>query len=432
MLDVWPVCAPHARARILRRDATKARAAPGIAAVLLAEDIPGHNNVGLTRRDKPSLAADEIRFHCQVVALVVGDSIAQCRAAASLVEVDYEPLATGDWDRGCDRPGKLSHRTEDAAPRRLRRRSGKGPDRVAGEVNIGGQEHFYLETQAAWAECSEAGGIFVCSSTQHPSEIQVIVAEVLKRPRNQVVVEAPRMGGGFGGKEVQGNAAAALVALAALKTGRPVRVQWDRDVDMTVTGKRHPFFAKFEAGHDSDGRLLAARRRTRSTGAGSLDLSQPVLDRALFNLDNAYYIPACSFLRAGGEDQRTSQTAFRGFGGPQGMLVIEEIVDRVARAWGSRPRRCASATSIAAAARRTRPTSARRSAASGCGRCGALRQENRTSPRGGPPSRRGTTATPGSSAALRSRRSNSASRSRRPPSTRPGPSSSSTRTAPRR
>ncbi|MDI1320167.1 MAG: molybdopterin-dependent oxidoreductase, partial [bacterium] len=201
----------------------------------------------------------------------------------------------------------------------------------------GGQEHFYLETHAAWAEAGEDGSVLVNSSTQHPAEIQAIVAEVLHVARHKVVVQAPRMGGGFGGKETQGNAFAALVALAAVKTGRPVRVQLDRDLDMKLTGKRHPFHARFSVGHDHEGRLLAAQVALVSDGGWSLDLSTAINDRALFHLDNAYYIPAVHFSGRVAKTNVTSHTAFRGFGGPQGMIVIEEIVDRIARRLGLPP-----------------------------------------------------------------------------------------------
>jgi xanthine dehydrogenase molybdopterin binding subunit len=179
--------------------------------------------------------------------------------------------------------------------------------------------------------------VFVNSSTQHPSEIQAIVAEVLHLPRHKVVVQSPRMGGGFGGKETQGNGFAALVALAAVKIGRPVRVQLDRDLDMKLTGKRHPFHAKFTVGYDRDGHLHGAQVHLVSDGGWSLDLSTAINDRALFHLDNAYYIPAVRFTGRVAKTNVTSHTAFRGFGGPQGMLVIEEIIDRIARRLGLPP-----------------------------------------------------------------------------------------------
>ncbi len=337
MLEVWPVMSPHARAKITRRDATKARAFPGIAAVLLAEDIPGENNVGPVRHDEPMLATDEILFHGQIVAVVVGDSVRACRAAAALVEVDYVPLAPLLGVRAAIAAGSFHSEPHVLARGDVTAALAAAPHRLDGEFEFGGQEHFYLETQAAWAEAGEDGSMLVHSSTQHPSEIQTIVAEVLHVSRNRVVVQSPRMGGGFGGKETQGNGPAAIVALAALRTGRPVRWQLDRDVDMALTGKRHPFLAKFSVGHDGEGRLLASEVDLVSDGGWSMDLSQAICDRALFHLDNAYYIPAVKFTGRIAKTNVTSHTAFRGFGGPQGMLVVEEIVARIAGRLGIAP-----------------------------------------------------------------------------------------------
>jgi xanthine dehydrogenase molybdopterin binding subunit/xanthine dehydrogenase small subunit len=337
MLEAWPVCSTSAHARILRRDAGKARAAPGVVAVLMAEDIPGRNNVGTARHDEPLFATDEVLYHGQLIALVIGTSLSECRAAAAQVEVEYQQLppilgiaqavAQGSFHT---EPHVLSRGDCDKA-------LAAAPHRLEGEFQTGSQEHFYLETHAAWAEPGEDGALFVASSTQHPSEIQAILSEVLAVPRNKVVVESPRMGGAFGGKEVQGNTFAALVGLAAVKTGAPVRMQLDRDLDMTITGKRHPFASKFSVGYDGQGRLLAARVELVSDGGWSLDLSQPILDRALFHLDNCYYIPAVYFTGRVARTNTTSHTAFRGFGGPQGMIVMEEIMDRIARRLGLLP-----------------------------------------------------------------------------------------------
>ena len=336
MLDLWPVCAPHARARILSRDASAARNAPGVVAVLMAEDIPGHNNVGVGH-DEPLFADQDILYHGQVVAVVVGHSVRECKAAAALVKVEYEPLVPilGIHEAIAQ---KSYHSPEHALTRGdCDAALAVSPLRIEGEFSFGGQEHFYLETQASWAESGEDGTVFVSSSTQHPSEIQAVVADVLGEPRNKVVVQAPRMGGGFGGKESQGNAFAAMVALASLKTGRPVRIQLDRDVDMALTGKRHPFYSSYRVGFDATGLLLAAKVHLVSDGGWSMDLSQPILDRALFHLDNGYYIPAVAFSGLIAKTNVTSHTAFRGFGGPQGMLVIEEIIDRMARSLGLPP-----------------------------------------------------------------------------------------------
>ncbi len=211
------------------------------------------------------------------------------------------------------------------------------PQILEDEFFMAGQEHFYLEMQAACAEPGEDGSMFVMSSTQHPSEVQHIVAHLLDLPVNRVVVQSPRMGGGFGGKETQAATFAALAALAAAKTKRPVRVRVNRDLDMMITGKRHPFLAKFKIGYNADGHLLAAKIELISNGGWSLDLSMPVTDRAGVHLDNAYFIPSVEFSGQVAKTNLASNTAFRGFGGPQGMLVIEEIIDRIARRLGKAP-----------------------------------------------------------------------------------------------
>jgi len=337
MLEVWPVCSPHARARILKRDATAARQMPGIKAVLLAEDIPGRNDVGAVKQDEILLADKEVFYHGHLVALVVGDSPAACRAAAAKVVVEYEALAPILTLR--DALAKQSFHNE---PNFIRRgvvdtHLQSSPHTLEGEFELGGQEHFYLETQAAWAQRGEDGSMFVCSSTQHPSEVQQIVAHVLHLPANQVVVQMPRMGGGFGGKETQAATPAALAALAAHHTGKPVRVRFNRDQDMALTGHRHPFLARFKIGFDGSGRVQAARVHLWSNGGWSQDLSQAVTDRALFHLDNAYYLPTVEFRGQVAKTNLSSNTAFRGFGGPQGMLVMEEILDRIARRLGLLP-----------------------------------------------------------------------------------------------
>jgi len=337
MLTLWPVCAPHARARLLRLDTARAAAMPGVAAILTAADVPGVNDVGCSRPDEILLADHTVEFHGHMVACVIGESKASCRAAAQAVEVDYEPLPPVLTT--AEAVANDSFHTE---PNFIRRGDASAalataPHRLAGEFDLGGQEHFYLESHAAWAEVLPDGGVFVSSSTQHPTEIQIIVARVLGLQRNEVVVEAPRMGGGFGGKETQGNTWAALAALAAWKTGRPVRVQLDRDLDMQLSGKRHPFHARFDVGFDNDGLILAAKVDLISNGGWSLDLSMPITDRALFHLDNAYYLPAVEFSGRVAKTNLVSNTAFRGFGGPQGMVVIEEILDRIARTLGLPP-----------------------------------------------------------------------------------------------
>ena len=337
MLAVWPVCSPHAHARILKRDATAARAMPGVHAVLLAEDVPGENNVGGVKHDEILLANKEALFHGQMVALVVGQSQEICRAAAEQVVVEYEPLPPIlTLERA------LAARRFHNAPNFIRRGQvgealADSPLTLRGTFEMQGQEHFYLETQAAWAEPGEDGAVFVSVSTQNPSEVQAVVACLLSIPANKVVVQCRRVGGGFGGKETQATPPAALAALAAHHTGRAVRVRWNRDQDMVLTGHRHPFLARFKVGFDAEGRLLAARVHLYSNGGWAMDLSQAVTDRALFHLDNAYYIPAVEFRGQVAKTNLSSNTAFRGFGGPQGMVVMEEILDRIARRLGLPP-----------------------------------------------------------------------------------------------
>jgi xanthine dehydrogenase molybdopterin binding subunit/xanthine dehydrogenase small subunit len=336
-LEVWPVCSPHAHAKILKRDVTAARQMPGVKAVLLAEDIPGRNDVGVVKQDEILLADKEALYDGHLIALVVGETPEACRAAAEKVVVEYEPLPPILTLQ--DAIAKESFHTE---PNFMRRGDAEkalkaAPLTLEGEFEFGGQEHFYLETQAAWAQKGEDGTMLVCSSTQHPSEVQMVVAHVLHLPINKVVVQSPRMGGGFGGKETQAATPAALAALAAHHMGRPVRVRWNRDQDMAITGHRHPFLARFKVGFDDQGRLLAVGSHFWSNGGWSLDLSQAVTDRALFHSDNSYYIPAVEVRGQVAKTNLSSNTAFRGFGGPQGMLVIEEILDRIARRLGLPP-----------------------------------------------------------------------------------------------
>jgi xanthine dehydrogenase molybdopterin binding subunit/xanthine dehydrogenase small subunit len=337
MLEVWPVCSPHPRARILLRDAAEARKMPGVVRVFFAEDIPGINEVGTVRHDEPLIAKDEVFYHSQIVAVVVGDTEEHCRLAAEKVQVEYEPL-----------PAILTLKEAIAAnsfhtePNWIRRGDfdkaiQEAPLRFKGEFEFGGQDHFYLESQAAWAEPGEDETIELASSTQHPTEVQHIIAHLLGVASHKVVVKCPRMGGGFGGKETQAVIPAGIAALAATAINRSVKVRFNRDQDMMITGKRHPFIANFDVGFDQEGHLLAVRTNLISDGGWSLDLSMAVTDRAMYHSDNAYYIPAMEVSGCIAKTNTTSHTAFRGFGGPQGMLVIEEIIDRIARTTGLRP-----------------------------------------------------------------------------------------------
>ncbi|MFZ4777269.1 MAG: xanthine dehydrogenase molybdopterin binding subunit [Terrimicrobiaceae bacterium] len=336
-LVVWPVCSPHAHAKILRVDANAAKIFPGISAILLARDVPGKNDIGASRQDEILLADQEVHYVGQVVAAIVGISGEACREAEALLQIDYEPLDVVVTIEDALRQNGFLTEPSTISRGDVVGALGSAPLTLAGEFAFGGQEHFYLETQAAWAEFTEDDALLVHSSTQHPSEIQTLVARVLGWSRHQVVVQVPRMGGGFGGKETQGACVAALSALAALTTKKPCRTRWNRDQDFQITGKRHPFLARFEAGFDPDGHILALSVELFANGGWCLDLSQPICDRALFHLDNSYFLPAVRFTGRVCRTNLTSQTAFRGFGGPQGMLVIEEILDRISRQLGLAP-----------------------------------------------------------------------------------------------
>jgi len=336
LLHAWPVCAPHAHALLKELDVTPALAVAGVQAVLTAADVPGEANSSAHHLDEP-LFPDEILFHQQPVAWVLASTLDAARRGASRAKAVYAPLpAIIQLEEA------IAAQSFICGPVRLQRGNAaaaieRSPLRIDGELKIGGQEHFYLETQCSIAWLDEEGGVSVHCSTQHPSEAQQIVARALGIARHQVRVECLRMGGAFGGKEVQSNAWAAIAALGAWKTRRPVCVRLPRVLDMVLTGKRHPFLARFSAGFELDGKLQGLRLVLYSDGGWSADLSEAVLYRALFHADNAYYLPAAELTGYVCRTHKTSQTAFRGFGGPQGMLVIEDILDRAARSLGLRP-----------------------------------------------------------------------------------------------
>ncbi|MCU0797442.1 MAG: xanthine dehydrogenase molybdopterin binding subunit [Akkermansiaceae bacterium] len=333
-LQVHLVRSNIACGKILECDISSALRSPGVRAVLTAKDIPGANNTGPARHDEPLFAEEEIHYHGQIIAAIIADEPEQARLAAEKVRVITESLPPLLGIDEAILAGSFHTDPHFLIRGDVSSALTECPHQLQGVFRIGGQEQFYLETHASLAESDGAGGIHVTASTQHPSETQTIVAEVLGWPKNRVVVECPRMGGGFGGKETQANPWAAICALGALRTGRPVAMQLDRDVDIECTGKRHPFLARYHVGFDKQGRLLAADIELYSDGGWSLDLSQPVNDRALFHLDNAYHIPHVRFRGQVCRTHSTSHTAFRGFGGPQGMLVIEEILGRIAEITG--------------------------------------------------------------------------------------------------
>lgn len=328
----------EARGVITHADFSAVRAAPGVVAVLTAADLPHSNDVSPSVHDEPLLAQGEVFYHGQPIFLVVATSHLAARKAARLAELTIDPrpaLLTIDdalaansrfeagpviWSRG-DFEGSLN----------------TSPYVIEGEFDLGGQEHFYLEGQAALAVPQEGEEMLVHSSTQHPTEIQHKVADALGTPMNAVRVETRRMGGGFGGKESQGNALAVACAIAALKTGRPCKMRYDRDDDMVITGKRHDFRISYRAGVDADGRLLGLDIIQLARCGWAQDLSLPVADRAMLHTDNAYHLPAVRIESHRLKTNTTSATAFRGFGGPQGVFGIERILDHVAHERGLDP-----------------------------------------------------------------------------------------------
>lgn len=327
----------HAHADVTHRDAANALATPGVVAVLFADDIPGDVRIGPVVHDEPLLAQDTVHCVGQAVALVLAQDPAAARRGASAVAIHYaekpaissiaEAIAGGSF---LTPPHVIRRADVDAAL--------TGSDMVVhGELSSPAQDHFYLETHVALAIPGEGHTMEVHASTQHPTEVQRTVARALGWGSHQVVCEVPRLGGGFGGKESQATNVACLAALGAQLTGRPVKLWFDRDTDMTQTGHRHPFWSRYVAGFTHQGDLLALRVQIFSDGGWSQDLSGPVMDRALFHLDSSYYVPALEFVGRVCRTNRPSSTAFRGFGGPQGMLVIEDAMNGAAERLGLDP-----------------------------------------------------------------------------------------------
>lgn len=335
VLHAYPVQVMKAHGRIIALRTEPALAVPGVVRVLTVADVPGVNDAGM-KHDEP-LFPDEVMFHGHAVAWVLGETLEAARLGAAAVEVELD-----------ERPSVITLREAIAAESF----HGARPVMVTGDVDAGfddsahvftgefhfsDQEHFYLETHAALALVDENGQMFVQSSTQHPSETQEIVAHVLGLHSHEVTVQCLRMGGGFGGKEMQPHGFAAIAALGARLTGRPVRVRLNRTQDLTMSGKRHGFHATWKIGFDAEGRIQALDATLTADGGWSLDLSEPVVARALCHIDNTYWIPNARVAGRIARTNKVSNTAFRGFGGPQGMLVIEDIMGRCAPLLGLDP-----------------------------------------------------------------------------------------------
>ena len=322
---------PIAHGRITELDLSDVWGAPGVAAIALPADIPGDNNYGGAVHDDPIFAEKLVQYAGQPLFAVAASSMRAARKAARCARLDVTPL-----------PAILDIRAALAAksyvlPSQSMRRGDprthlkSAPRRLKCAVVIGGQDHFYLEGHIAVAIPQEDGAMLLHSSTQHPTEVQNIVAHALAVPANRIVVQCRRMGGGFGGKESQAALIAAAAAVLARKTAKPVKLRLDRDADMVMTGKRHDFIADCEVGFDDQGRLLALSIMLASRCGYSADLSGPVNDRAMFHIDNAYYLEHIEIASHRCKTHTVSNTAFRGFGAPQAMMVIEAVLDDIAR-----------------------------------------------------------------------------------------------------
>jgi xanthine dehydrogenase large subunit len=311
-------------------DLAAVRAAPGVVAVYTAADIPGENNVGPVSHDEPLLASDTILFPGQALFLVAADSAIAARRAARLGQISTTPRDALTTIPAARAANSLIEDSQTMARGDTAAALAAAPRRLQGRLEIGGQEHFYLEGQVAIATPGEGTHIHIVSSTQHPSEVQHLVSLLLRRSHAEIVLEVRRMGGAFGGKETQAAAPAAACALIAALTGRPAKMRLDRDDDMAMTGKRHDFTAGYDVGFDDEGMIHALRLELASRCGATADLSPAINDRAMFHADNSYFLPAVEIVSHRLLTHTVSNTAFRGFGGPQGMLAIERILDAVA------------------------------------------------------------------------------------------------------
>lgn len=318
-----------AHAKLVSVNLDAVRASKGVIDVMTATDLPAMNDVSPSAHDEPMLAVDTVHFVGQPIFLVVANSHHEARIAAQLGVIEYEELPallTIDDAMAADSKFEdamlFQNGDADSA-------MASSDNQIEGSMEVGGQEHFYLEGQAASAQPNE-GDVLVHSSTQHPTEIQHKVAESLGIPMNAVRVETRRMGGGFGGKESQGNSLAVASAVVAMRLNRPAKMRYDRDDDMIITGKRHEFRIKYKVGFDNDGRLQSVIFEHFVRCGWALDLSLPVADRAMLHADNAYYLPNVRILSHRLKTNTVSNTAYRGFGGPQGIIGIERVLDHIA------------------------------------------------------------------------------------------------------
>ncbi|MDM0115898.1 xanthine dehydrogenase molybdopterin binding subunit [Variovorax sp. J22R133] len=334
---------PVANGRLTGMTLDVIRAMPGVVAVLSASDIPGTNDCGSIIHDDPILCSGDIRYLGQPVFAVIAETRDVARRAAAqakkvLTIESAPPVITPQQAHEKGQyvlpPMHLARSTHEGGAQAA---IAKAPHRLKSSFDVGGQEQFYLEGQISYAIPKEGGAVHVHCSTQHPSEMQHLVAHALHLHANEVHVECRRMGGGFGGKESQSALFACVAAIAAVKLQRPVKLRLDRDDDFMITGRRHCFWYEYEVGYDDEGRILGAEISMVSRAGHSADLSGPVMTRAMCHFDNAYWLPDVSMHGYSGRTNTQSNTAFRGFGGPQGAIAIENIMDSVARKLGRDP-----------------------------------------------------------------------------------------------
>ncbi|NRF47748.1 xanthine dehydrogenase molybdopterin binding subunit [Pseudomonas stutzeri] len=336
-LHVYARMSERAHARIVRIDTSPCYQIPGVAIAITAKDVPGQLDIGAVMPGDPLLADGKVEFIGQPVIAVAADSLETARKAAMAAIIEYEDLEPVlDVVEALHKKHFVldshTHKRGDSATALA-----SAPRRLQGSLHIGGQEHFYLETQVSSVMPTEDGGMIVYTSTQNPTEVQKLVAEVLGVPMNKIVIDMRRMGGGFGGKETQAAGPACLCAVIAHLTGRPTKMRLPRMEDMTMTGKRHPFYVEYDVGFDDDGLLHGIEIDLAGNCGYSPDLSGSIVDRAMFHSDNAYYLGDATINGHRCKTNLASNTAYRGFGGPQGMVAIEEIMDAVARELGKDP-----------------------------------------------------------------------------------------------
>ena len=335
--------APVASGRVMSIDVEGLKREPGVVAILTAADVPGVNDCGAILDDEPIFGEDAIRYLGQPLFAVLADDRDTARRVAArvrefVVVESATPVLTALDAHALQRyVVPPMHLVRESAPGATRRALDAAPHRLAGTLAVGGQEQFYLEGQISYAIPGERGGMRVLCSTQHPTEMQHAVAHALGVASHDVQVECRRMGGGFGGKESQSAPFACIAAVGARVTGRPVKIRLDRDDDFLVTGRRHGFDYAYEVGFDDAGRVLAAEIDMISNAGHCADLSAPVMTRALCHFDNAYWLPEVVMHGYAARTDTQSNTAFRGFGGPQGAIAMEVILDSIARRLGRDP-----------------------------------------------------------------------------------------------